>query len=104
LAAYRATKGANPGNTVAPEFHAACVKLPQGQKSTTISHVGPVDPLVFPNMPNASHQHVFAGNTSTDENTTIESLEGNKATACAPSTDLSAYWVPELQVGTKDPA
>jgi Domain of unknown function (DUF1996) len=89
LAAYRATKAGPVNNHDVGEFHAAC----------EISHSDHVDPLVFPNMPGASHLHNFLGNESTDENSTIESLEGNKATSCAPAADLSAYWVPEVQVG-----
>ncbi|WP_306205901.1 DUF1996 domain-containing protein [Actinoplanes sp. RD1] len=88
LAAYRALPmHPAPADAVrVSEFNAAC----------TYSHSRPDDPIVFPNMPGASHMHTFLGNTSTSAATTTQSLLANAGTSCAPSTDLSAYWIPTL--------
>lgn len=69
-----------------PEFHASC----------KISHHADDDPIVFPGLPGASHNHTFWGNTSTNASTTPESLFANKNTTCKPAQDLSAYWIPTL--------
>jgi hypothetical protein len=74
------------GNPVqVPEFHATC----------TVSHHGDTDPIVFPRLPGASHNHTFWGNTTTNENTTPASL-ATATTTCNPAQDRSAYWVPTL--------
>jgi hypothetical protein len=67
------------------EFHATC----------RISHHGDDDPIVFPGLAGASHNHTFWGNTSTNAKSTAASLRGG-ATSCAPAEDHSAYWVPTL--------
>ena len=85
------------GNPVrVPEFNAGC----------TISHHLDDDPIIFPGMSGASHNHTFFGNTSTSAASTNESLLRNPGTTCTPAEDLSAYWVPSLlQNGTRiDPA
>ncbi|GAB7052342.1 DUF1996 domain-containing protein [Catenuloplanes indicus] len=74
-----------------PEFNATC----------TFSHMAPNDPIVFPNLPGASHMHSFFGNRSTDANTTTESLFRAKDTTCEPAEDFSAYWMPTLYVDGK---
>jgi hypothetical protein len=47
-------------------------------------------------MAGASHMHSFLGNSSTDAFTTTATLLSNAGTSCAPSPDLSAYWIPTL--------
>lgn len=75
------------GNPVAvPEFHASC----------RISHHADDDPIVFPGLAGASHNHTFWGNTTTNAATTTESLYAATATTCNPSDDKSAYWIPTL--------
>ncbi|GAA2481360.1 DUF1996 domain-containing protein [Winogradskya humida] len=88
LAAFRAlpTHPAPADAVRVAEFNAAC----------HYSHSKPDDPIVFPGLPGASHMHSFLGNTSTNANTTTQSLLANAGTSCAPSTDLSAYWIPTL--------
>lgn len=87
LAAFRAITPKTPKERMVPEFHASC----------KISHTRPDDPIVFPGMAGASHDHTFWGNKSTGAASTAESLFANKATTCEPSTqDFSAYWVPTL--------
>ncbi|MET7424208.1 DUF1996 domain-containing protein [Dactylosporangium sp. NPDC005555] len=56
------------------------------------------DPIVFPGLPGASHLHTFMGNTTTNANTTIESLSKGQTT-CKAKGDLSAYWMPTLLNG-----
>ncbi|WP_432832138.1 DUF1996 domain-containing protein [Dactylosporangium sp. CA-092794] len=68
-----------------PEFHATC----------TVSHHGGDDPIVFPGLAGASHNHTFLGNRSTDANSTAESLFA-AGTTCTPAQDHSAYWIPTL--------
>jgi hypothetical protein len=68
-----------------PEFHATC----------TVSHHGADDPIVFPGLPGASHDHTFLGNRSTDAGSTADSLFA-AGTTCTPADDHSAYWIPTL--------
>ncbi len=53
------------------------------------------DPIVFPNLPGASHLHTFMGNTTTNAASTVESLSKGQTT-CKAKGDLSAYWQPTL--------
>lgn len=57
------------------------------------SHMAFDDPIVYPGKPGASHLHVFFGNTSTNGNTTTDSLTAAKSSTCAGGVaNLSAYW------------
>jgi len=60
-----------------------------------LSHSVSDDPIVFPGQPGASHLHDFFGNTSTDANSTYDSLLAS-GTTCATPADTSAYWAPAL--------
>ncbi|MGV1009146.1 MAG: DUF1996 domain-containing protein [Dermatophilaceae bacterium] len=53
------------------------------------------DPIVYPGKPDASHLHEFSGNTTTDANSTLDSLQ-NGSTTCGNAKDRSAYWAPAL--------
>jgi Domain of unknown function (DUF1996) len=53
------------------------------------------DPIVFPGLPGASHNHTFIGNPKTDANSTPASLVGG-ATSCEDTLDASGYWFPTL--------
>ncbi|MET7399462.1 DUF1996 domain-containing protein [Dactylosporangium sp. NPDC005572] len=76
------------------------VKVPEFNAQCTISHHGSDDPIVFPGLAGASHNHTFFGNKTTNAASTTESLFG-AATSCNPKEDHSAYWVPTLyQNGT----
>ncbi|GAA1864484.1 hypothetical protein GCM10009687_34740 [Asanoa iriomotensis] len=68
------------------EFQANC--------SVSRTNIGD-DPIVFPKLPGASHLHTFMGNTTTNANSTIESLSRGQTT-CKAKGDLSAYWMPAL--------
>ncbi|MFI5914064.1 DUF1996 domain-containing protein [Dactylosporangium sp. NPDC051541] len=56
------------------------------------------DPIVFPGLAGASHMHTFMGNTTTNANTTVDSLTKG-STTCKAKGDLSAYWMPTLYNG-----
>jgi hypothetical protein len=59
------------------------------------SHMAMDDPIVHPGEPGASHQHEFFGNTTTDANSTLASLQAGETT-CRIAADTAAYWVPTL--------
>lgn len=58
----------------------------------------PDDPIVFPNMPGASHSHTFMGNTTTNAATTLASLQAG-GTSCITPGDKTGYWMPTLLNG-----
>jgi hypothetical protein len=62
------------------------------------SHMAPDDPIVFPGQPGKSHDHTFVGNTSTDADSTLESLLA-AGTTCQRPGDTAGYWVPTLLAG-----
>jgi Domain of unknown function (DUF1996) len=59
------------------------------------SHRAADDPIVFPGVPRASHDHSFFGNRSTNAFSTAHTLETAR-TLCRRRADRSAYWVPTL--------
>ena len=60
------------------------------------SHTAMDDPIVKPGQAGASHDHTFFGATTTNADTTFDSLM-TSTTTCNDSADHSAYWVPTLQ-------
>lgn len=61
------------------------------------SHMGFIDPIVYPGQRDKSHLHAFFGNSDTDEKTTAESIHGGSASTCVGGTvNRSAYWVPSV--------
>jgi hypothetical protein len=67
------------------EMHANC----------DVNHRLSDDPIVFPGLAGASHNHTFIGNPRTDANSTPASLVGG-ATSCEDTLDASGYWFPTL--------
>ncbi len=63
--------------------------------SCTVTHRAPDDPIVFFGQPGASHDHSFAGNTSTNASSTLASLLA-AGTTCHRAGDTAAYWMPTL--------
>ena len=60
------------------------------------SHTAQDDPIVAPGRPgDAMHLHDFAGNTTTNANSTAASLRAG-ATNCQLKGDTAAYWTPVL--------
>ncbi|MEI6403063.1 MAG: DUF1996 domain-containing protein, partial [Actinomycetota bacterium] len=64
--------------------------------SCGFSHTAMDDPIVKPGQAGASHDHTFFGATTTNANTTFETLMASPTT-CNEAADHSAYWVPTLQ-------
>ena len=62
------------------------------------SHASFDDPIVHAGMEGMSHRHEFFGNTTTDADSTYESLLAGD-TSCAQKLDRAAYWVPSLLDG-----
>ncbi|MGC4029152.1 MAG: DUF1996 domain-containing protein [Steroidobacteraceae bacterium] len=60
------------------------------------SHMAFDDPIVFPGKPGASHLHTFFANSSTDGNSTTESLFAAGSTCSGGNANRSAYWVPSM--------
>jgi Domain of unknown function (DUF1996) len=62
-----------------------------------VSHFAFDDPIVSPGKPGASHLHMFFGNSSTDANSTADSIAKSGNSTCAGGTlDRTAYWVPAM--------
>jgi hypothetical protein len=69
------------------------------------SHEKQVDPIVDPGpsgtnpdgtpLTPAHHMHHFFGNTTTDSNSTLESLRAG-GTTCSKPKDTAAYWIPKV--------
>jgi len=75
------------------EFHANC----------TVTHRLADDPIVFPGLAGAAHNHSFIGNPAANANSTPESLLGlpQGQSSCEDKLDASSYWFPTLmQNGT----
>jgi hypothetical protein len=72
------------GTTRVSEFHTDC----------DVSGQAPDDPIVFPNLPGASHQHTFFG-PAVDASSTGAKLSA-ETTSCTAPGDNSAYWAPAL--------
>jgi hypothetical protein len=71
------------------------VKVPEFNAQCTVSHHAGDDPIVFPGLAGASHNHTFIGNKTTSATSTAESLFAG-TTTCNPAGDRSAYWIPTL--------
>ncbi|NVJ59364.1 MAG: DUF1996 domain-containing protein [Gammaproteobacteria bacterium] len=62
-----------------------------------VSHFNYDDALVSPGQPNAAHLHMYLGNTSTDNSTTIDSLASSGTGTCEGSfLNRSGYWMPAM--------
>jgi hypothetical protein len=59
------------------------------------SHIRAADPIVAPETFPSSHEHQFFANNSTDENSTVASMEA-AGTTCADKGDTAGYWEPTL--------
>ncbi|NNE73647.1 MAG: DUF1996 domain-containing protein, partial [Acidimicrobiales bacterium] len=62
-----------------------------------VSHFSYDDPVVYPGQRDASHLHMFWGNTETNATTTAQSLANSgRATCEGGRNNRSAYWIPAL--------
>ena len=88
----RADGSAPRRNGPAPAVDFSGAKFRSGCRFT---HRAPDDPIVHQGMSGMSHSHDFFANTSTDANSTLESLRA-APTQCRDRADTAAYWVPTL--------
>ncbi len=63
----------------------------------TFSHLGYMDPIVYPGQADKGHLHMFFGNKSTDQNSTYQSLRSSGDGSC-PGGPLNrtGYWMPAV--------
>ena len=73
---------------------AAQAATPRFQIRCETSHVAQEDPIVSRGVVSA-HLHEFFGNTTTNANSTYESMRAG-GTTCSAATDTAGYWVPTL--------
>ncbi len=65
------------------EMHANC----------GVTHLLSDDPIGFPGLTGASHNHSFFGNTTTNAASTYSSLLAGRS-SCQDTLDTAAYWIP----------
>jgi hypothetical protein len=82
--------GGAPGTPTIPP---GAVRVAEFLADCPASHRLPDDPIIFPNLPGASHMHSFFGSVTTKASTTVNDLI-NANSNCNPSIDKSAYWIP----------
>ncbi|GAA2542327.1 hypothetical protein GCM10010435_07450 [Winogradskya consettensis] len=85
--------GTGGGPTVPPTVPPGAVRVAEFLADCPASHRLPDDPIIFPNLPGASHMHSFFGSETTKASTTVTDLI-NANSNCNPSIDKSAYWIP----------
>ncbi|WIM99514.1 DUF1996 domain-containing protein [Actinoplanes oblitus] len=83
------------GGTTTPTIPPGAVRVAEFLADCPFSHRLPDDPIVFPNLPGASHLHSFFGSEVTNASTTVNDLI-NANSNCNPSIDKSSYWIPTL--------
>src|SRR3954462_15812933 len=59
------------------------------------SHRAQVDPIVSPGGA-AAHMHDFFGNTTTNANSTYQTMNARPATSCSRPEDTAGYWIPTV--------
>lgn len=61
------------------------------------SHFNFDDPIVFPGVKNATHLHIFAGNTDVDHRSTPQSVhDAGNSTCTGGIANRTAYWAPAI--------
>lgn len=80
--------GAQDEVKMGPRIGATCI----------YSHSSKDDPIVKPTSEPPAHEHLFYGNTSTNQNSTSETLRAS-GTLCKQVGDKSAWWVPQTYWG-----
>ncbi|MGK5678338.1 DUF1996 domain-containing protein [Actinoplanes sp. URMC 104] len=86
------------GGTTTPTIPPGAVRVAEFLADCPFSHRLQDDPIIFPNLPGASHMHSFFGSTVTNAATTTQDLI-NANSNCNPSIDKSSYWIPTLYNG-----
>ncbi|MEV6302971.1 DUF1996 domain-containing protein [Actinoplanes sp. NPDC051861] len=83
------------GGTTTPTIPPGAVRVAEFLADCPFSHRLPDDPIIFPNLPGASHMHSFFGAAGVNAFSTVDSLL-NANSNCNPSVDKSSYWIPTL--------
>ncbi|SNY50208.1 DUF1996 domain-containing protein [Paractinoplanes atraurantiacus] len=86
------------GGSTTPTIPPGAVRVAEFLADCPFSHRLPDDPIIFPNLPGASHMHSFFGSEVTNASTTTQDLL-NANSNCNPSIDKSSYWIPTLYNG-----
>ncbi|MFF5081336.1 DUF1996 domain-containing protein [Actinoplanes sp. NPDC000266] len=86
------------GGGTTPTIPPGAVRVAEFLADCPFSHRLPDDPIIFPNLPGASHMHSFFGSEVTNAATTTQDLL-NANSNCNPSIDKSSYWIPTLYNG-----
>lgn len=81
----------------APPPSGPIVRVSEFLADCPFSHRLPDDPIVYPNLPGASHMHSFFGSVVTNAYTNVSDLLAGGSN-CSPAEDKSSYWVPTLYV------
>jgi len=100
LLAPAATASVDP---VPPPIFAKTVEELKGVNfvsACAFSHRLNDDPILYPGLPGASHDHTFVGNRTTNAFSTYKSLRAG-GTSCKRADDTAAYWMPTLFVDGK---
>ncbi|MFC7529776.1 DUF1996 domain-containing protein [Actinoplanes sp. GCM10030250] len=87
--------GSGGGGGGTPTIPPGAVRVAEFLADCPFSHRLPDDPIIFPNLPGASHMHSFFGSTVTNASSTVDTLL-NANSNCNPSIDKSSYWIPTL--------
>ena len=93
LLAASAVVASSPATAAGPGT--MVIKVAEFPADCPFTHRLPDDPIIYPNLPGASHMHDFMGNRSTNAYSTVSSLQAATSN-CNPAIDLSSYWVPTL--------
>jgi chitodextrinase len=64
--------------------------------TSTVYKTAPDDPIIYPNMPGASHDHTFSCSKAVTAYTTPKDLWNAKLTNCNLSRDWASYWTPSI--------
>ncbi|GGN09898.1 hypothetical protein FHR83_003236 [Actinoplanes campanulatus] len=83
------------GGGTTPTIPPGAVRVAEFLADCPFSHRLPDDPIIFPNLPGASHMHSFFGAAGTNAYSTVDTLL-NANSNCNPSIDKSSYWIPTL--------
>ncbi len=72
--------------------------VPLLEVQCAVSHISKDDPIVYPGMAGAAHEHVFLGNTTTRFDSTETSMKAAPVpgTSCNNHADRAGYWFPML--------
>lgn len=93
---------ANPPVTATPSTYQPPLAVHREfQANCAVTRNLPDDPIVYPQLPGASHMHTFMGSTVTTANTVTHQSLMTGGTSCRVPKDKSAYWMPTMYNGSQ---